>query len=254
MPKKSGPQRGAARQAVLADSTICRSLLAQSNAKNYPLTQFRVTSRKICLLLDVQQHPHSLCPFIGDSTLTFLIESSRTLIEDSYSGVEFPLVTFSERNRPAEFMGPETRGIKRARGELESRLSENPGQATRNPGTQNHGLCALCSSLKLDALFSGRRPVFRGHVMKKLGPVATWAVDSCSLCSLLAASLPSSERRALYCHLRLFSADRFLPIVHSAVLELDRYHYTSLFVPHPEAENYVRLLKMDSIDFNILLG
>ena len=151
-------------------------------------------------------------------------------------------------------MGPETRGIKRARGELESRLSEIPGQATRNPGTQNHGLCALCSSLKLDALFSGRRPVFRGHVMKKLGPVATWAVDSCSLCSLLAASLPSSERRALYCHLRLFSADRFLPIVHSAVLELDRYHYTSLFVPHPEAENYVRLLKKDSIDFNILLG
>src|SRR5436853_7751886 len=86
-----------------------------------------------------------------------------------------------------------------------------------------------------------RRPVFKGHVMKNLGPVATWAVDSCSLCNLLAALLPSSERHATY-KLRLFSADRVCSTINTAVLQLDGFSYSSLLIPQPEGENCVRLL------------
>ena len=146
------------------------------------------------------------------------------------------MITFSEHNCPAELMGPVTRGRKRARGDLEGRPSETPGQTTRSPGTQNHGLCAPCTRLKLDAIFSGRRPVFRGHVMKKLGPVATWAVDPCSSCSLLAALLPSSERKARVYYLRLLSVDRFWPIIHTAMLRLDSHDYNSLLALQPEGE------------------
>ena len=151
-------------------------------------------------------------------------------------------------------MGPKTRGRKRARGDLEGRPSETLSQATRYPGTQNHGLCAPCTRLKLDAVFFGRRPVFRGHVTKKLGPVATWAVDSCSSCNLLAASLPPLECDARVYYLRLISADRFLSTIHTAVLRLDSQNYHTLLVPQPEGENWVRLLKKDSIDFDILFG
>jgi hypothetical protein len=152
-------------------------------------------------------------------------------------------------------MAPETRRRKRVRDDdLEGRPWEPPRQIKRNPGPRNDRLCAQCTKLKLDAVFSGRRPVLKGHIMKNLGPVETWAIDSCSLCSLLAALLPSSERQRARYKLRLLSADRFVSTIDTAVLQLDSFGYSSLLVPQPEGENCVRLLKEDSIDFDILLG
>ena len=152
-------------------------------------------------------------------------------------------------------MAPETRRRKRERGDdLEGRPWETPRQVKRNPGPPNDRLCAQCTKLKLDAVFSGRRPVLKGHVMKNLGPVATWPIDSCSLCSLLAALLPSSERQRTRYNLRLLSADRFLSTIGTAVLRLDSHSYSSLLAPLLEGGNCVRLLEEDSIDFDILLG
>src|SRR5271155_4239617 len=137
-------------------------------------------------------------------------------------------------------MAPETRGRKRGRrDDLEGRQWETPRQVKRNPGPPNDRLCAQCTKLKLDAVFSGRRPVLKGHVMKNLGPVATWPIDSCSLCSLLAALLPSSERQRTRYNLRLLSADRFLSTIGTAVLRLDSHSYSSLLVPLPQGENCV---------------
>ena len=152
-------------------------------------------------------------------------------------------------------MAPETRGRKRRRGDdLEGRPWEIPRHVKRNPGPPNDRLCAQCTKLKLDAVFSGRRPVLKDHIMKNLGPVATWPVDSCSLCSLLAALLPSSERQRRGYKLRLLSADRFLSTIGTAVLRLDSDSYSSVLVPLPQGENCVRLLEENSIDFDILLG
>jgi Heterokaryon incompatibility protein (HET) len=152
-------------------------------------------------------------------------------------------------------MAPETRRGKRGRGnDLKGRPWEPPRQVKRNPGPQSDKLCAQCTKLKLDAVFSGRRPVLKGHVMKKLRPVATWAIDSCCLCSLLAALIPLSERQSRGNKLRLLSADRVSSTIDTAVLQLDCFGYSSILVPQPEGENCVRLLKEDSIDFDILLG
>jgi Heterokaryon incompatibility protein (HET) len=155
-------------------------------------------------------------------------------------------------------MAPETRRGKRGRGnDLEGRPWEPPRQVKRNLGPQSDRLCAQCTKLKLDAVFSGRRPVLKGHVMKKLRPVATCAtraIDSCCLCSLLAALIPLSERQSRGNKLRLLSADRVSSTLDTAVLQLDCFPYSSILVPQPEGENCVRLLKEDSIDFDILLG
>jgi hypothetical protein len=151
-------------------------------------------------------------------------------------------------------MGPETRRRKRGRGEdLEGRPWETPRQVKRNPGPQNEKLCAQCTKLKLDAIFSGRRPVTRGDRMKKLGPVAKWAIDSCALCSLLATLLPSSKRQQTGYKLRLLP-NQLSSTIHTAALRLDGSDYSSLLVPQLEGENFARFLKADSIDFDILLG
>ena len=70
-------------------------------------------------------------------------------------------------------------------------------------------LCARCSKINLEHIFSARPPTIFGRKHKKLPPLAKWSIGSCSLCTLLVATLwpqNTESRSELGWQLRSFAS------------------------------------------------
>ena len=130
-------------------------------------------------------------------------------------------------------------------------------QAHRQPNwtlrSSKNQLCRRCAFLNLDAVLS-RYPVTNGgEIVARLGSVSTWATASCSLCSLMAATLPKALHSKDENVLRSFSSNRTPRMgwnaVDTVMLSLDGSR--ECLFPQRRGAVKVRILEADSIDFAI---
>ena len=124
----------------------------------------------------------------------------------------------------------------------------------RHSRLQDNELCRRCARINLDEVLSREHLTVRGQLVKSLGPVKKWAIDSCSLCGLLATSLPPECRSSDSTYdLRSFSSKRDPRLgwksIDTNMIGLDGCEF---FVPQHHDATPVRSLKPDSIDFEIL--
>jgi hypothetical protein len=135
------------------------------------------------------------------------------------------------------------------------------GPAIRNARSQNERLCARCARINLDAVFSKPHRTRRGNLVKNLGPIARWRVDSCPFCHLLATTLPPSlsQRPEVKYSLRSSSSKKTPQMGWESVdtfmiwVEEWSVHHTPIFlIAQPEGQSAVRVLKESCIDFEIL--
>jgi hypothetical protein len=126
---------------------------------------------------------------------------------------------------------------------------------------QNEKLCARCANIDLDTVFSKPDRKRRGTLVRNLGPIAGWQVDSCSLCRFLATLLPQSlrQRRDVKFALRSSSSTRTLwmgwDLIDTFMITLEARHTdhsSGFLVAKPGDESTIRLLKRSSIDFEVL--
>jgi len=94
------------------------------------------------------------------------------------------------------------------KGENRFKTSPSP-KRLRHPRLQDNELCGRCAKIDLDEVLSREHLTVRGQLVRSLGPVKKWAIDSCSLCDLLATSLPPECRSPDSTYsLRSFSSKR----------------------------------------------
>lgn len=144
--------------------------------------------------------------------------------------------------------------------------SEIPGRAEELSRTQDDGLCARCAKLNLDAVLSRQNHTGRGELLEDLGPVANWAIDSCPLCNLMAATLPffecgqSDTSYLLRSHSSCEYSWMGWSSVNTVMLQVgiptadssyDIDPSVGFLVPRCEGVHYVRELKEDAVDFDI---
>jgi len=132
-------------------------------------------------------------------------------------------------------------------------------------------LCARCSTIDLDCIFSGKQDPDTLRYRLELGPFKNWMIDSCGFCEFLAAQIPPIHKRMGRSPNDFCLADspdawarRYLPLdplCDNVLLqlgwlgrsgELCTYAGTQHFISQPEVSGKIRLLKANSIDFSII--
>ena len=163
---------------------------------------------------------------------------------------DFFIMTGSVPERKRKKLGP-TDG--QYEGENRSKTSPSP-KRLRHPRLQDNELCGRCAKIDLDEVLSRGHLTVRGQLVKSLGPVKKWAIDSCSLCGLLATSLPSECRSSDSTYnLRSFSSKRDPRLGWKSIdTNMIGFDGCEFFVPQHHGATPVRSLKPDSIDFEIL--
>lgn len=135
-------------------------------------------------------------------------------------------------------------------------------RAEEGSGLESDRLCVQCAKINLDAVLSRKHKAYCGRIVARLGRTAKRAASSCPFCSLMAAILPPSESGSSGASLRAYSSRKSQlmgwNLITTVMLQPQRKDYGNrirsdvpFLVPRSGKVTGVRLLKEDSIDFDI---
>jgi hypothetical protein len=129
----------------------------------------------------------------------------------------------------------------------------HPLDAERHLRPKSDSLCTRCVKINLDAILSREHKTQDGLVVRNMGLFSNWAINSCSMCHLLASTLsdPDLVQSGNHRILSSFSSHRIQYMGWSAIKTGMISMGTGFLVPQPEGTNSIRILKEESLDFEI---
>lgn len=148
--------------------------------------------------------------------------------------------------------GIEDERDKRFKG-LSKAITTSSRRTQRHLRPKSDSLCMRCAKINLDAILSREHKTQKGLVVRKMGRSSKWAINSCSMCHLLASTLSASEMtqyRGSYV-LSSFSSHRIQYMGWSSIKTGMISIGTGFLVPQSKGANSIRMLKEESLDFEI---